>query len=141
MKNKNPHEDEHKYDDILHLPHHVSRTHPHMPGTDRAAQFSPFAALTGYKEAIGETGRRTENRMELDEDMKMILDEKLRMLQKQAAEHPKAAITYFLPDEKKDGGTYITVHDHIKKIDQYRQVLVMQGGAEIPMKDIIGIEE
>jgi hypothetical protein len=140
MKDKNQQEDKQKYDDILHLPHHVSRSHPHMPRADRAAQFSPFAALTGYKEAIGETGRRTENRMELEEDMKIILDEKLRMLQEQAAEHPKAAITYFLPDERKEGGTYSTVHDCIKKIDPYRQVLVMQDGTEIPLADIIEIE-
>ena len=140
MKDKNQQEDKQKYDDILHLPHHVSRSHPHMPRADRAAQFSPFAALTGYKEAIGETGRRTENRMELEEDMKIILDEKLRMLQEQAAEHPKAAITYFLPDERKEGGTYRTVHDCIKKIDPYRQVLVMQDGTEIPLADIIEIE-
>ena len=140
MKDKNQQEDKQKYDDILHLPHHVSRSHPHMPRADRAAQFSPFAALTGYKEAIGDTGRRTENRMELEEDMKIILDEKLRMLQEQAAEHPKAAITYFLPDERKEGGTYSTVHDCIKKIDPYRQVLVMQDGTEIPLADIIEIE-
>ncbi len=140
MKDKNQQEDKQKYDDILHLPHHVSRSHPHMPRADRAAQFSPFAALTGYKEAIGETGRRTENRMELEEDMKIILDEKLRMLLEQAAEHPKAAITYFLPDERKEGGTYSTVHDCIKKIDPYRQVLVMQDGTEIPLADIIEIE-
>ena len=78
--------------------------------------------------------------MELEEDMKIILDEKLRMLQEQAAEHPKAAITYFLPDERKEGGTYSTVHDCIKKIDPYRQVLVMQDGTEIPLADIIEIE-
>lgn len=141
MKHKNPPENMHNYDDILHLPHHVSRSHPHMPRTDRAAQFSPFAALTGYQEAIGETGRRTEERMELNEDMQFILDEKLRMLQEQIATHPKAAITYFLPDGKKNGGTYVTVHDCIKKIDRYRQIIRMQDGTEIPMSDIVDIQE
>ncbi len=141
MEYKNPHENMHRYDDILHLPHHVSRSHPHMPETDRAAQFSPFAALTGYREAIGETGRQTEERMELNEDMLFILDEKLRMLQEQIPAHRAVSITYFLPDKRKEGGTYITVHGCIKKIDRYQQVVRMQDGTEIPLPDIVDIEE
>ena len=129
------------YDDIIHLPHHVSTAHPPMERTDRAAQFSPFAALTGYEESIEETGRLTEARRELEEDAKAALDEKLQSIQERIADYPKAAITYFLPDHKKEGGAYVTVEDYIKKIDRYRNVLHMQDGTQIPVQEIISITE
>lgn len=130
------------YDDIIGMPHHVSAVHPQMSRIDRAAQFSPFAALTGYSEAIRETGRLTEERVELDEDVKEILDEKLRMLQHQIEEHdyPEAAIAYFLPDNRKEGGSYVTVSGRVKKIDGYGQAVVMMDGTRIPIKDIVGVE-
>lgn len=138
MKQNN--DNSHCYDDIIHLPHHVSAVHPHMSAADRAAQFSPFAALTGYDAALKETGRMTEERMELDEDAKEILDEKLRMIQKRIEEHPKAAITYFEPDKRKEGGSYITVTGHIKKIDECKKTVIMRDGMEIPVEEIAEIK-
>lgn len=128
------------YEDIIDLPHHVSASHPQMSRMNRAAQFSPFAALTGYHEAIEETGRRTDGRMELDEDVKEVIDGKLRMIQEQITMHPEVAVTYFLPDEKKDGGCYVTVRGCVKKIDRYGQTVVLQDGTRIPVEEILGIE-
>lgn len=131
------------YDDIIGLPHHVSEVHPQMGRIDRAAQFSPFAALTGYSEAIRETGRLTEERVELDEDMKEGLDEKLKMLKYQIEEgdYPEAAITYFQPDNRKEGGSYVTVSGRVKKIDGYGQTVVMVDGRRVLIKDIVGLSD
>lgn len=135
---------DHKYDDILYQPHHVSTKHPQMSLADRAAQFSPFAALTGHKEALFETGRLTDARVELDENMKAILDEKLRILLEQANERtdeqPDAVITYFVPDDKKSGGRYMTVQGRIKKVDEYGKWIKMLDGTEIPICDILEIQ-
>lgn len=125
------------YEDILYLPHHVSTTHPHMPTADRAAQFSAFAALTGYEEVIREEGRLTEERIELDEDAKALLDEKLQMLQERIEEDPEAVITYFCPDGKKAGGSYVTVRGRVRKIDPYERVLVMTDGTRIAVEEIV----
>ena len=104
-----------KYSDILHLPHPVSEKHPRMPMQDRAAQFSPFAALTGYEEAIYETGRLTEEKTELGEEEKAILDRKQRLLLEKLDEFPALTVTYFVPDEKKSGGAYIRKAGNLKK--------------------------
>ena len=101
------------YDDIIHLPHHVSKTHPHMPIADRAAQFSPFAALTGHHEAIKEAGRMTSQKISLDENAKSILDQKLQMILERPSQ--EITLTYFLPDPQKDGGAYIDYTGVIKK--------------------------
>lgn len=93
--------DPHRYDDIIHLPHHQSQVHPHMSLSDRAAQFSPFAALTGYDDAVQETARLTESRIELDENARVLLDERLRLLQINLEEHPFVTFTYFIPDSRK----------------------------------------
>ena len=132
-----------KYDSIIDLPHYQSSRRPHMSNYDRAAQFSPFAALTGYSDAIRETGRLTEERVELDEDMKEGLDEKLRMLKYQIEEgdYPEAAITYFQPDNRKEGGSYVTVSGRVKKIDGYGQALVMVDGMRVLIKDIAGLSD
>lgn len=132
--------DYHQYDDIIGLPHPVSTNHPQMSRTDRAAQFSPFAALTGYEEAIAETGRLTDSRIELEEDARIILDEKLRQIQEQIDIQPEAAITYFLPDSRKAGGSYVTLRDRVKKIDPYERVVIMQEGSRIPIEEIVEIE-
>lgn len=108
--------DIHSYDDIIHLPHHVSTVHPHMPFSDRAAQFSPFAALTGYDAAVKETAHLTDERAELDEYAKAVLDEKFRMLQEVLSRHPKITVTYFQQDEKKSGRAYVSVTDHLALI-------------------------
>lgn len=138
---KENYNDNRRYDDIINLPHHVSAVHPRMPIMERAAQFSPFAALTGYGDAVRETSRLTDMRTELDEDAKEILDEKLRMLQERIEEYPEAAITYFQPDHRKAGGTYITAAGRIKKIDGYERIVVMQDGRKIPVGEITEIEE
>lgn len=134
---------DHKYDDILYLPHPVSTKHPQMSLEDRAAQFSPFAALTGHKEVLSEVGRVTDARVELDENMKAILDEKLRILLEQenawAGKPPVAAITYFIPDDKKSGGSYRTIQGQIRKADEQGQWIQMTDGTEIPVCDILDI--
>jgi len=131
---------EHRYDDIINLPHHVSKSHSHMSTLDRAAQFSPFAALTGYEGAIKETARRTNKRMELDEAAKNVLDEKLRIVHDQLSSQPELEITYFQPDDKKTGGAYVSVIGIVKKIDGYERTVVMQDETRVPIKEIIRIK-
>lgn len=128
------------YDDIINLPHPVSSKHPQMSVTDRAAQFSPFAALTGYDAAIRETARLTEERVELDEEAKLRLDDKLRMVQEMFIEQTELLVTYFQADNRKSGGCYITVRGSVKKIDVYEQVLVLTEGLQIPIRDIYELE-
>lgn len=127
------------YDDIIHLPHHVSATRPHMPITDRAAQFSPFAALTKHGDAIVETARLTQGRKELTDDAKADIELRLNLLAKQIASQPQVSITYFQPDEMKDGGSYITVAGIVIKIDVYDHIVVMQDKIKIPIKNIFEI--
>lgn len=128
------------YDDIIHLPHHVSPTHPQMAAIERAAQFSPFAALTSHGAAIRETARLTDERVELDEGMKNILSNKLQSMADRLKEHPEIAITYFQQDVKKNGGAYVTVVNTVKKIDEYERVVIMTDGTEISMDEIISID-
>lgn len=128
-----------KYEDIINLPRHVSKTRPRMSAIDRAAQFSPFAALTGYDTAVKETARLTDKRVELDEYMKDSLSHKLQIIEERLEEHPEITITYFQPDSKKSGGAYITAISAVKKIDQYETVL-MNDGTMIPIDEIISID-
>lgn len=128
------------YEDIIHLPHHVSKKHPRMPAIDRAAQFSPFAALTGYDDAVEETARLTEERIELDDYQKDVLGHRLQMLADRLGEHPEIAITYFEPDERKTGGAYVTSVGMVKKVDEFSRVVVMTDGTRIPFDEIIRIE-
>ena len=128
------------YEDIINLPHHVSPTRPRMSMADRAAQFSPFAALSGYGDAVQETARLTNRRIELDESAKAALDEKLRLLAEVIEDRPEAAITYFLPDREKAGGEYVTATGQVKKVDAVAQELVMANGRIIPIADIIEVE-
>ncbi len=130
----------HNYDDIIDLPHPTSPVHPAMLVADRAAQFMPFAALTGYGEAIDETGRRTEERAELEEDEYSLLDEKLQLLQERSDQRPEISVTYFRPDARKAGGAYVTVTGRIRKIDGYERSLVMEDGTKIPLREIVGLE-
>ena len=127
------------YEDVINLPHYVSPTRPHMPISDRAAQFSPFAALSGYEDAIHETARLTGRKIDLDESAKSALDEKLCFLAEIIEEHPSAAVTYFRPDQKKAGGEYVTASGTVKRIDSYTQALVFSTGQEIPLSDILTI--
>ena len=129
-----------RYDDIIHLPHHVSKTRPQMSMMDRAAQFSPFAALTGYDAAIKETGRLTDEKIELGEETKAVLDRKQRYLSDMISVQPEITVTYFLPDERKSGGTYLSVTGKLKRIDEYERMMILTDGKKIPLDDIMEIE-
>lgn len=129
-----------KYDDIIHLPHHVSKTRPRMKISDRAAQFSPFAALTGYDGAVKETARLTDDRVELDEYMKDALSHRLQIIEDRLEEYPEIEITYFQPDPKKNGGAYVTAISTVKKIDKYERAVVMTDGTVISIDEIISID-
>lgn len=126
------------YDDIIHLSHPISARHPRMPMIDRAAQFTPFQALTGYGEAIQETARITGEKVELTEEEKAVLDEKLRFL---ADTGNEARFTYFLPDSKKSGGAYVTVLGAVKKLNSLEGRLILIDGTVIPIEDILEIED
>ena len=128
------------YEDIVDMPHHVSEKRPKMSMTDRAAQFSPFAALTGYEDAIKETARLTEEMCILDEDSKAELDRKLRELTAESKENREVSITYFQPDEKKSGGAYITTVGKIKKIDDVEHAVHLNNGKKIPIDFIVNVE-
>ena len=129
-----------KYEDIIYLEHPVSKTHPQMPRIDRAAQFSPFAALTGHDAAIKETARLTDERVELDENAKSILNEKFQLIMERLDQRPLVMITYFRPDLKKEGGSYTTISGQVKKFDEYIRAMVMTDGKTILVDDIFDIE-
>ena len=127
------------YDDIIHLPHHVSQNHPQMPLRDRAAQFAPFAALTGYEAAVGETARLTTERRELDAQEAAELNRRLTDLAARLKDRPEVTIEYFVPDNRKGGGAYVTVADRVRNISVSERLLVMEDGAEIPMEDVASV--
>ena len=129
-----------EYDDIIHLPHHVSRIHPQMSMEDRAAQFSPFAALTGYDAAIAETARLTDQRVELDEYERQALNEKLQFISEHLKEHPRISITHFVPDHCKEGGEYVTVTGIVKKIEEHEKRMILMDGSMILIENVIRIE-
>lgn len=128
------------YDDIINLPHHTSPDRPRMSALDRAAQFSPFSALTGYDDAVKETARFTDSRVELDEYEKLALNVKLQIIKEHLDATLSVKITYFRPDARKDGGEYVTVCGEVKKIDEYRRELIMQDKQHIPIDDVTEIE-
>ncbi len=130
----------HKYDDIINLPHHVSKSHPPMEIMDRAAQFSPFSALTGYEAAAKETQRLTQPRIELDESEKLLLDKKFHQLEAELSLNPVISVTYFVPDKRKEGGAYITVSGKVSKIDYYKKNIQMESGEILSLDDIIDIQ-
>lgn len=125
-----------KYDDIIGLPHHVSKTRPQMPMSDRAAQFAPFAALRGYEEAIQEINRATEEKIELDEDALMTLNLKFQLIVNAIDRHPEVTITFFEPDKRKAGGAYRTTTDRVVQIKRFERMIILQSGKRIPMDSI-----
>ena len=127
-----------QYDDIIRLPHHVSSTRPRMSAIDRAAQFSPFAALTGYDASIKESARLTDARIELDDSQKEEIGEKLRLVTGQPDAEIK--VTYFLPDTKKTGGKYVLAAGAVKKIDEYERMIIMGDGKQIPIDEVIDVD-
>lgn len=130
----------HGYDDIINLPHHQSAVRPHMSNYDRAAQFSPFAALTGHDEAIKETARHTDQKIELDEYTKEDLNGRLQIIRENLGKDVEVRITYFQPDEKKSGGTYLDVTGCVKSIDEYEKKVVFTDKTKIPIENISRIE-
>ena len=128
------------YSDIINLPHHVSRNHPRMPMETRAAQFAPFAALTGYDAVIHETARLTDRHVELEEYDNERLNRKFTELMTVIGRHPEMTISYFKPDELKDGGTYASVSGHVRKVDAFENVLELEDGTVIPLGNIMDIQ-
>ena len=131
---------EHRYDDIIGLPHHVSPTRKPMSRWNRAAQFSPFAALTGYDDAVRETARLTDSPVELDESRRAELSEALRQLHEREGSRPAARITYFVYDLHKAGGAYVTAEGPVKKVDPVYHTVTMADGTVIDMEDIVAVE-
>lgn len=127
------------YDDIINLPHHVSTKHPRLSMKQRAAQFAPFAALSGYSDEIKESNRYTEQRIELDDSQKAIINNQIQRIKANIRNNVKATITYFVPDLKKTGGKYITVIESVKKIDEYKQYIILGNDTIIPINEIIEI--
>lgn len=132
--------DLHNYDDIIHMPHHTSPNRRRMTNIERGAQFSPFAALTGYEAAVEEAAGLTDEKRELSEDMKAILDAKLQILAEHLDDEPIVTITYFVPDNKKAGGSYVSTTDVVKTIDEYERCVVMMDRSKIFIEQIRGIE-
>lgn len=128
------------YEDIIHLPHHVSPKRPQMPLHDRAAQFAPFAALTGHEEAVKETARLTETKIQLDENEIQLLDQKLQYLRDHLENCPTVIITHFVPDLRKSGGRYLEQEGSVKKIKEYDHTVIMEDGTEIPITNILQIK-
>ena len=130
-----------RYDDIIRLPHHVSARHPHMPIADRAAQFMPFKALSGYEEDITEETRLTQQRIELTEGEQELLDQQLQLLgERLAEERPEVRVVCFVPDTRKDGGAYQTLRGRVKRLDPVEGVMVFDDGRRVRFADIYSIE-
>ena len=127
------------YEDIINLPHHVSSTHPHMSVSDRAAQFAPFAALTGYGDVIKETARQTDTEPELSDDEKEKLNDKLVLICSSPGEKAEITIVYFIRDERKAGGAYHTACGRIRRINSDEGKLILEDGAQIDLESIVDI--
>ena len=128
------------YDSIINLPHHQSQTRPKMSLLDRAAQFAPFAALNGYDDAVKETARLTDGEAVLDDGQIAWLNERLMILSENTPTDTEVEITYFIPDEKKDGGKYLTVTGLVQKILEFEGLVIMQSCEKIPVEKIVSIE-
>ncbi len=129
-----------KYKDIINLPHKQSSKRPHMSLLDRAAQFAPFAALVGYDDAIKETGRLTDERIEMSEENLVVLNTRYQILVDHLGEEPEVTITYFVPDIYKTGGSYIEKTGVVKKLDAYERLITMADGTRIFMDDVLTLE-
>lgn len=132
--------DEHKYDKIINLPHHQSKKRKHMSMTERAAQFGAFRALTGYEDEIAETARHTSEKIELDEYAKAEINAKLQYINDHIDDEPEITVTYFVPDKRKFGGSYVTKTGVVSKIRGYEKQLIFKDGVEISIEDIYGFD-
>ncbi len=131
---------DHKYDDIINMPNHRSKKHPHMSLYARSGQFSPFADLTGYEDAVRETGREVLERIELDEERKLIIDSKLQIIRENLFKKKEVTFTYFEPDLKKQGGKYITKNGVVKKFDDLVPKIILTDKNEILINELIDVE-
>lgn len=131
----------HEYDDIIDLPHHVSETRHRMSKVDRAAQFSPFAALTGYDDAVKETARLTDEKIELDENRKFMLDRVLQSVLEKISDMPRVCVVYFSEDKYKSGGAYLRKSGRVKRIDRYKRTVVFSDNTSVAIDDIYDIYE
>lgn len=129
-----------KYDDIINLPHHISRKHPQMSLEARSAQFASFAALKGFEDEVEETARTTIEKIELNDEAKNILDRKLQYVRERIKDGMETTFTYFVKDNKKSGGTYIKETGLVKKIDEYNNLILLENGIYIPIQDIYDIK-
>ena len=128
------------YLDIINLPHHTSSNHQRMSIEKRASQFAPFAALTGFEELVKETARLTQNRIEIDDDLKQKLNEKLLIINEKIKDRPKVTFKYFIYDLKKNGGKYVNFTGIVKKIDTYTGTVIMKDNVKIPICEIVDIK-
>lgn len=128
------------YEDIVNLPRHISKVHPQATMADRAARFSPFAAISGYEDMVKEAARVTEERIDITDATKELLNEKLNMIIEFLDEEPEVTITYFEPDKKKDGGAYISITGTVKRIDEYERIVLMSDDKKIRIEEIYAIE-
>ena len=128
------------YEDIVNLPRHISKVHPQATMADRAARFSPFAAISGYEDMVKEAARVTEERIDITDATKELLNEKLNMIVEFLDEEPEVTITYFEPDKKKDGGAYISITGTVKRIDEYERIVLMSDDKKIRIDEIYAIE-
>lgn len=127
------------YEDIINLPHYEPKNHPRMSNYNRAAQFAPFAALTGYEEQVKETARLTDKKVEIDEGLRNLINSKLQIIDRNIKSRPEVTITYFVKDKKKNGGCYVTITDNVKKVDSIEKIIVLSDKTKIAMKDILTI--
>lgn len=125
-----------RYDDIIHLEHHISQNRKRMPILDRAAQFSPFAALTGYDAVIRETGRQTDWQVDLDKDGLELLNERIALLAARQEDEPEVTVVYFVPDERKCGGAYESLTDRVKRVDVHEKAMIMSCGKVVYFSSI-----
>lgn len=128
------------YDDIINLPHHESKVHPKMSLYNRSAQFAPFAALTGYDDAIVETARLTDKRINIDEGLKEVINSKLQKIDSLINEHPLIEVTYFIKDKRKAGGSYTTISGNVKRIDTDNNLIILTNKSKIPISEIINVK-
>lgn len=129
-----------QYDDIINLPRPISKKHPQMPLEKRAAIFSPFAALTGFEDAIYETSRVTERKRELTNEEKISIDQKLNIILDEKSDTSEATITYFIPDSRKSGGSYNKISGVIKRYDEYNRMIVFTDNSTVPLDSVYDIE-
>lgn len=129
-----------EYGDIIDMPHHQSEKRPHMSLSDRAAQFAPFAALRGYEDEISETARQTDKKLELDNDTAALLNERLHIIIESIKSEPEISLTYFIPDDKKEGGKYVSSTGKVRRVDEIQRFIQFKDETKISIDNLLRIE-